>query len=74
MVIFLVFVILLIFFIVVANYDPVHEVETKMAYFNFLQHLEIFSEIRLVPGKLQFAVPKLQGITHFSEKKIPKCC
>ena len=43
-----------------------------MAYDNCSQHLEIFSEIRVMPVKLQFAL-QFTGITHTSEK-ISRCC
>ena len=36
-----------------------------MAHFDCLQHLEIFSEIRVMPMKLQIAV--FRGITQISE-------
>ena len=45
-----------------------------MAYVNCLQHLEIFSEILVMPVKLQFAVFRpIPGITHISGKITRRC-
>ena len=51
-------------------FDPVHH-DVKILYFAFAdceQHMGIFSEIVVIPGKLQFAIGNNPDIAHISDK------
>ena len=53
------------FFVAICDLDTMGRL--YMAFVSCLQHLEIFSEIEVIPVKLQFAVPmKLQFHGHLS--------